>query len=380
MLSRDSSGFGHVARVVLCLAATLASACGDGGTEPSSPPEPPRATTIAVTPATAELTALGATVQLAAQVRDQNGQAMAGAAVTWSSGSTAVATVDATGLVTATGNGTATISATSESASGTATMTVAQAVSEVAVTPTADTLAIGDTLRISAEAVDANGNAVAEAAFTWSSSDDSVAAVDDSGLVLGLGEGMATIRAASGGVSASAEITVQQPLAPGEATALFLGLTLGVEDWDPALTRSVEQTATTTTVVRDCPLGGRLTTNQEIAVQVRDDGIRASTDIAQHQTACGFEYEDIVFTVDGDLRIQLTIVLRGTELSIRGLSGSVDGQLDWMIEDRSATCTIALEVVLGENPLDPAEPLAFFVGSVCNYDVEIEASSWVVPD
>lgn len=376
MLSRDWSGPGHFAQGVLFLAATLASACGDGGTELSSPSGPARATTIAVTPATVELTALGATVQLAAQVRDQNGQAMAGAAVTWSSGSTAVAAVGATGLVTATGNGTATITATSGSASGTATMTVAQAASEVAVTPTADTLAIGDTLRIAAEAVDANGNVVAEAAFTWSTNDGSVATVDGSGLVRGLGEGIATITAASGGVEASAEIAVQQPpLTLEEAMALFLGLTIGVEDWDSTLIRSVEETATTETVVRDCPLGGELTTTQEVALLVSDDVIRASSDGAQHQAACGFEYEDIVFTVDGDLRIQLEMVLSGTDLSIRELSGSVGGELDWMIEDRSATCTIAFDLVLGENPADPADPPLFFAGSLCSHDVKFEDSA-----
>lgn len=47
--------------------------CGDGATEPP-PPDPARPTTVTVTPATAELAALGATVQLTAEVRDQNGQ------------------------------------------------------------------------------------------------------------------------------------------------------------------------------------------------------------------------------------------------------------------------------------------------------------------
>ncbi|MYB99833.1 MAG: hypothetical protein F4X60_14955, partial [Gemmatimonadetes bacterium] len=70
--------------VAATLSALWASACGDGTTEP--PPDPPRPTTVTVTPATAELTALDATVQLNAQVLDQNGQVMAGAAVTWSSG------------------------------------------------------------------------------------------------------------------------------------------------------------------------------------------------------------------------------------------------------------------------------------------------------
>ena len=52
------------------------SACGD---------DPPVPTTVAVAPSTAELTALGATVQLRAEVLDQYGEVMAGAAVVWSS-------------------------------------------------------------------------------------------------------------------------------------------------------------------------------------------------------------------------------------------------------------------------------------------------------
>ena len=102
-----------------------AAACGDGSTEPPTPPaDPPRPTTVTVTPATAELTALAETVQLRAEVRDQNGQVMAGASVTWASNATAVATVNASGLVTAVGNGTATITATAGSVSGTATVTM----------------------------------------------------------------------------------------------------------------------------------------------------------------------------------------------------------------------------------------------------------------
>ncbi len=117
--------------VVLACAAWIAG-CGDGSTDPlpspqpppPPPPEPPRATTVTITPSTVALTALGATAQLAAEVRDQNGQAMAGVTITWSSGSPAVATVDASGLVTAVANGTATISAAAAGVSGTATVTV----------------------------------------------------------------------------------------------------------------------------------------------------------------------------------------------------------------------------------------------------------------
>ena len=100
-------------------------ACGDGGMEPL-PANPPRPISLAVTPATADLAAIGATVHLNAEVLDEHGQPMADAGITWSSSDTTVATVDPWGLVTAAGYGTATITAVG-SVSATSTVTVAQA-------------------------------------------------------------------------------------------------------------------------------------------------------------------------------------------------------------------------------------------------------------
>ena len=204
-------------RIFIFAAATLSAAlwayaCGDGTTEPPAPPpDPPRPTTVTVTPATARLSALGATVQLSAEVRDQNGQVLAGAAVAWASDDAPLATVDASGLVTAVGNGAATITATAGGANGTATVTVAQEVSTVAVSPPADTLVEADTVRISAEAADANGHAIAGAVFAWASSDTLVARVDDDGLVTGVAAGETAITAAAGGVTGRAELVVTAP-------------------------------------------------------------------------------------------------------------------------------------------------------------------------
>ena len=192
------------------------TACGDGAVEPAEPtvPDPPRATTVAVTPATAELTALGDTTRFTAEVRDQNGQVMAGATVAWASSDTAVAAVDATGQVTAAANGAATIMATAGSASGTAAVTVAQVVSVVAVSPAADTLvAFGDTVRLTAEPTDANGHAVAAATeFAWASSDTLVARVDEAGLVETIADGEAAVTATTSGVTGRAELVVVPPL------------------------------------------------------------------------------------------------------------------------------------------------------------------------
>ncbi len=114
---------------------TLLEACG--GSSGTGPPEPeaPVATSVSVTPATASLDAVGATVRFTAVVRDQLNREMPGASTTWGTSSAAVATISATGLATATGEGTATILATaSPTAFGWAVITVA--VTPISITTT----------------------------------------------------------------------------------------------------------------------------------------------------------------------------------------------------------------------------------------------------
>ena len=196
---------------VIAALAALASAvgCGDGATgTPSRPPDTPRPTSVRVTPPTARLTALGATVELGAEVRDQNGQVMTGVTVAWTSSASTVATVSAAGLVTASGNGTATITATASGVSGASNVTVAQQVDVVGLSPASDTLVAGDTLRLAAEAVDANGHAVEGAGFSWASADTTVATVDATGLVTGVAGGRVEITATSSGVTGRADLTV----------------------------------------------------------------------------------------------------------------------------------------------------------------------------
>ncbi len=189
----------------------LVPGCGSEETAAPAPhpsPEPARPASISVTPATASLTALGDTVRLVAEVRDQRGRPLEGAGVAWASGDPAVASVDGSGLVTAVGNGTASVSATSGALSAMASLTVTQEASRVAVTPTAATLVAGDTLRLSAEAFDASGHAMPGAAFAWSTGDAAVATVDSTGLVRGVAEGTAMIAASAGSAEGTVDIFV----------------------------------------------------------------------------------------------------------------------------------------------------------------------------
>ncbi len=184
---------------------------------------------VSVIPDTVRLTALGDTASLEAEVRDGNGNVMAGADLAWSSTDTSVVSVDSSGLVTAIGNGAAMITATSGEAGGTVMVTVEQSVATVTVTPdTMNLTALGESVTLTAEARDRNGSVVADAVLVWSSSDDSVASVDASGLVTAKGNGEATITASSSESSATATLTVAQTAAsvavtPGQAKLTALG-------------------------------------------------------------------------------------------------------------------------------------------------------------
>ncbi len=171
----------------------------------------PVPTTVKVTPDTVEFTAFGQSAELVADVRDQLGRAMADVVVDWASGDTAVVQVDSAGLAMAAGNGTATITATAGDISGSAEVGVDQSVDSIALLPSADTIALADTLRLTVEAFDANGHAIAAADIGWSSSSESVATIDGAGLVRGVGDGTATITATAGAGSALSRITVESP-------------------------------------------------------------------------------------------------------------------------------------------------------------------------
>ena len=169
-----------------------------------------RVSQVVVTPASATLDA-GDTVRLEAEARDGDGDEVEGVRFAWSSGDETVATVDGSGLVTAVDSGTVTITAEAEGVEGESEITVRleARVSEVVVTPESATLDAGDTVRLEAEARDADGDEVEGVRFTWSSGDETVATVDGSGLVTSVGKGTATVTAEAEGVEGESEITVR---------------------------------------------------------------------------------------------------------------------------------------------------------------------------
>jgi plastocyanin len=195
------------------LAAVLLVACSGGGDSGPTNPTPVTPSLSAVAVSGLATVIVGQSVQLTASPRDQNGNSIS-AVVAWSSSAPAIATVSSSGLVLGVAAGAATITASATAGSATVTGTMPVTVlpglgipvlTSIAISG-GNTVAVGQTLLLSAAAKDQNGNSIG-ATITWSSNATGVATVN-SGLVAGIAPGTAVITAASGSVSSSTTVTV----------------------------------------------------------------------------------------------------------------------------------------------------------------------------
>ncbi|NVB81389.1 MAG: hypothetical protein HOV81_23535 [Kofleriaceae bacterium] len=167
-------------------------------------------TSIVVTPANPTL-ADGLTQQMTAtgHYTDNTTQNLT-AQVTWSSATTAKATITAGGLVTAVDPGTSVITATMGTVSGMTTVTVtAAALTSIVVTPANPMLTDGSTQQMTATGhYTDNSTANITATVTWASATPAKATVSPAGLVTAVDPGTSVITATSGTISGSTTVTV----------------------------------------------------------------------------------------------------------------------------------------------------------------------------
>lgn len=171
----------------------------------------------------------GQTSQLIITLNDSAGNVLTGRSIAYTTSDPQIATVSATGLVTAVAEGTAQIQATAEGKTATVSVTVnAVPVASIRITPQAVSLRIAQTTKLTAQAFDAQGNPLANRKFTWISGAPSVATVNQLGDVAAIGTGTAAVFAATEGISASATITVSSiPVASVQVTPTTLSLQAG---------------------------------------------------------------------------------------------------------------------------------------------------------
>ena len=138
--------------------------------------------------------------------------------VTWTSSDNTVATVSDAGSVTAVGKGTATITAaTYNGKTAECQVTVSVPVTSISLDKTSLKLSVSDddqkTYTLTATVKPANADNVT---VTWTSSDKSVATVDDNGKVTAVAKGSATITAKAGSKTATCSVTVTKTAEAGK--------------------------------------------------------------------------------------------------------------------------------------------------------------------
>jgi uncharacterized protein YjdB len=167
--------------------------------------------TVSVSPSSSTL-AIGGTVQLIASAFDGGGAPLTGRPVTWSSSNATVATVSATGLVTAVSAGTATLTASVEGRTGSATVTVnPPPVATVQVAPATASLVVNAVQQFTASAFGVDGAVLTGRPVAWSSTNVSVLTISATGLATGVSPGSATVVATVEGRTATAAVVVTAP-------------------------------------------------------------------------------------------------------------------------------------------------------------------------
>ena len=196
--------------------------CGGGG-EATAPR--PVLTTLTVSFPNPTIT-VGQSANAVASGVDQFGAVIATGTVTWSTGSSAIASVSAGGVVTGVAAGQTEVIANAGGKQARAPVTVIPVpVATVTVTPPTATIAVGGTQQLTATTFDGNANVLTGRAVAWTSSDPSRATVNGTGLVTGVAAGVVNISATSEGKTEMAQITVSASVVNcSGATSLQLAL------------------------------------------------------------------------------------------------------------------------------------------------------------
>lgn len=147
--------------------------------------------------------------------------------ISWTSSNTSVATVESSGKVTAVGGGSATITAKAGGKEATCSVNVTVPVESVTLDQTSISIEEGESVTLSATV---NPEDATDKTVTWSSSNESIASVDQNGKVTAIKEGNATIAAKAGEKEAMCSVTVNKKVIPvtsitldKESLTLFVG-------------------------------------------------------------------------------------------------------------------------------------------------------------
>lgn len=322
--------------------------CGGSGDSTGPPAHVAVATVDLSSPSSSLIVAQ--TVQLTASTKDASGNALTGRVVAWASSSTPIATVSATGLVTAVSPGPVTIFATSESKAGSIPLTVTAApVNAVVVTPPTDSIVIAQTVQLAAALTDAGGHTLTGRTIVWASGTPSVATVSNTGLVTAVAVGTTNVSATSEGKADTTLITVTActalQLALGEVHALTVAekASLCVSGGASATEYALIPFSNSTVAASTTPV--HLTATNTVAVS-------APLSSRQSASATGFGASRQPFagrSMEADFRARERTELASRVASAHPLNGPLHGPLAPFLTGVAASPTVGSIIQINTN-------------------------------
>jgi hypothetical protein len=136
------------------------------------------------------------TLTLSARATNARGAVLRGRNISWQVSDTTKASIDATGVLHGISPGLETVTATDTDANVSGTWNVYVYPGSVSVTTSASRLQVGDTITVTAQALDADGNAIASVPFQYFTDLAAIAVISPAGALTGMAEGRVTITAA----------------------------------------------------------------------------------------------------------------------------------------------------------------------------------------
>jgi len=159
-----------------------------------------------------------------------------------------------------------------------------------------------------------------------------------------------------------------EPLSAAESVALFEAMRAVQGDTAPTIIGGSENG-----IVAACPEGGQVSRTLTFEDGSVADTVRLTWDFTAAPAGCQVSHAGLQFTVDGapGVRERGAFVFVGFFEGFR-MEGSVTGQLDWRLADRSGSCAIDL-ALSGEPDLSGTEPTVAGVlsGTLCGHATEL---------
>ncbi len=228
----------RILTVVLVVGAIVAAACNqregadralgllaaaDTSGDSTPRPRPGPVASVTVLPSL-DTVSVGDSAGFFADLRDADGNAISDSHVRWTVADPTVARIEAvfgqSVILRALRLGTTTVTARNHGKTGSAQLVVdslrgggGDTVATVTVTPSADTVAVGDTATFFAELRDAQGNPLSGRTVSWTVSDSSVARIEgafgQTVVIRAVGSGASLVTATSEGKSGSGSVVVR---------------------------------------------------------------------------------------------------------------------------------------------------------------------------